>query len=120
MRRKYQLLTPEKAWQRYGYGVSVEFFIADYFCAGYTDLWEMCEKHIDDNIFHVDGLVTVEERSQVTRLFYQYIRDYIASKGGLDKLEFGGQLHADFAGQGDLGKLIKDLKALEQPYKETV
>lgn len=120
MRRRYRLLTPEKAWQRYGYGVSIEFFIADYFYAGSTDLWDMCEKHISDNIYHVDGLVTVEERSRVTNLFYQYIRNYIDSKGGLDKLEFIGQLHLDFAGHGDLDKLINNLKNLEQTYKENV
>lgn len=117
MRRRYHLMTPEKAWQRYGYGVSVEFFITDYFYAGHKDIWEMCRQHISDGICQVDGLVTVEERAHVTKLFYQYVRNYIDSQGGIDKLQLLNHPDHDFAWHEDLDKLISDLKELETSYK---
>lgn len=45
MRKHYRQLTPEKAWERYGSGVSVEHFVSDFICEGYTDLREMCKTY---------------------------------------------------------------------------
>lgn len=95
MRKQYLRLTPEKAWERYGNGVSVEFFISDFLSEGYTDLWEMCNRYILEIINGCDGLVTVEERAHVTDIFYRYIKDYVDNQGGMDKLDLWTQEKLD-------------------------
>lgn len=116
MRKRYRLLTPEKAWKRYGKGISVEYFIIDLFYQGYTDIWEMCQKHIYDVIFAVDGLVTVEERTRVTKFFYQYIKNYVNSKGGISKLGLLGRSELEVIWNDDIEGLLNGLKQLEKEY----
>lgn len=119
MRKQYRLLTPERAWKRYGNGTSVEFFITDYFYEGYTDIWEMCKKYIHDVICDVDGLVTVEERTRVAKFFYQYIKNYVNRKGGIDKLEIFSRTQLaqlDVIWNDDLEGLLNGLKQLEKGY----
>lgn len=117
MRGHYHLLTPEKAWRRYGNGISVEFFITDFFYEGYTDLWEMCKKYILDRINKVDGLVTIEERTHVTKVFYQYIKNYVYRKGGIDQLKLLSQAELDVIWNEDLERLLNDLRQLEQGFR---
>lgn len=113
MRKHYRLLTPEKAWERYGSGVSVEHFISDFLCEGYTDLWEMCEKYILDVINHEDGLVSVEERTQVTRVFYRYLKNYVDGKGGMDKLELLSEAELDALWNAEVEDLLNELRRLK-------
>ena len=116
MRRQYKLLTPRKAWERYGNGVSVEYFITDFIYEGYTDLWEMCKKYILDIINSVDGLVTIEERTRVTKFFYQYIKNYVDCKGGMDKLKLLNPAELDIIWNDEIESLLKDLRQLEKNY----
>lgn len=118
MRRHYHLLTPRKAWERYGNGVSVEFFITDHFYEGYTDIWEMCNRYMLEVINTVDGLVTVEERAHVTNVFYQYIKNYVDDKGGIDKLKLLSPAELDVIWNGEIDGLLNDLRQLEQRYRK--
>ena len=118
MRKRYQLLTPEQAWERYGSGVSVEHFISDFLCEGYTDLWEMCKKYILDVIHYEDGLVTVEERTRVTKVFYRYLKTYVDGKGGMDKLELLTEEELDALWEEEVEGFLNDLRRLERKYND--
>ena len=84
-------LTPKKAWDLYA-GSSPEIFISNFYADNkpITDIREMCRINayeLPDNYEDSNVLFTNTQLDLIGNLTTEYLENYIAEKGGIDKLD---------------------------------
>lgn len=91
MRKAITNLTPKNAWNQY-VSTSEEIFISNYMAESkpITDIKKMCRAYAQELpiIFEYEKILFSDKQlEELEKLLTDHLENYIASKGGIDKLE---------------------------------